>query len=264
MKICVVFWCFLAHMDQKKIQKIFHQQHPQLPSTGAINWLLVLWSQNSIFLVLGLNPRTRNCYLWDQMLSSNPIFGLCRELMSLQLMLLPNLTQNKKVFYHQIPEEGIRGSGINPRVHKMLFWVRSQYSEGSYCGLWDHFQNPFFRRWDQFQILIGTSHFTWVWFGIHLFCLLWDWKVWSIYLLVCCPSWSVLMNIEEDSAKLFALNPPVRHFSAQTDVTDKHSLMTLEFMKVFNSDALITYRNYTWVAKIRRVSMEKRVCKDLK
>ena len=125
-------------------------------------------------------------------------------------------------------------------------------------------RTPFFRRWDQFQILIGTSHFTWVWFGIHLFCLLWDWKVWSIYLLVCCPSWSVLMNIEEDSAKLFALNPPVRHFSAQTDVTDKHSLMTLEFMKVFNSDALITYRNYTWVAKIRRVSMEKRVCKDLK
>ena len=193
-----------------------------------------------------------------------PTISPCRELIGLWPMLLPNLTQNKDVFYHEIPEESIWGSGINPRVHKMLFWVRSQYSEGSYCGLWDHFQNPFFRRWDQFQILIGTSHFTWVWFGIHLFCLLWDWKVWSIYLLVCCPSWSVLMNIEEDSAKLFALNPPVRHFSAQTDVTDKHSLMTLEFMKVFNSDALITYRNYTWVAKIKRVSMEKRVCKDLK
>ena len=157
-----------------------------------------------------------------------------------------------------IPESIKCCSGIGPSIlrdqsHNSILWTLGSLPEPL-----------FFRRWDQFQILIGTSHFTWVWFGIHLFCLLWDWKVWSIYLLVCCPSWSVLMNIEEDSAKLFALNPPVRHFSAQTDVTDKHSLMTLEFMKVFNSDALITYRNYTWVAKIRRVSMEKRVCKDLK
>ena len=30
-------------------------------------------------------------------------------------------------FYHQIPEERICGSGINPRVNKMLFWERAQY-----------------------------------------------------------------------------------------------------------------------------------------
>ena len=42
--------------------------------------LLVLWSQNSIFLLLGLDPRTRNSYLWDLMLSSNPISSPCGEL----------------------------------------------------------------------------------------------------------------------------------------------------------------------------------------
>ena len=60
--------------------------------------LQVLWSQTSNFLVLGLDPITRNCYLWDQMLSSNPMSSPCVELMGLQPMLLPNLTQNKEVF----------------------------------------------------------------------------------------------------------------------------------------------------------------------
>ena len=57
--------------------------------------LLVLWSQNSIYLVLGLNPRTKNCYLWDQTVSSNPISSPCGELMGLRPMLLPNLTHVK-------------------------------------------------------------------------------------------------------------------------------------------------------------------------
>ena len=30
-----------------------------------------------------------------------------------------------------IKEERIGGSGNNPRIHEMLFWDRSQYSEGS-------------------------------------------------------------------------------------------------------------------------------------
>ena len=46
--------------------------------------LLVLWSQNSIFLVLGLDPRTRNCYFSDQIISSNPFSSPCRELMGLR------------------------------------------------------------------------------------------------------------------------------------------------------------------------------------
>ena len=73
--------------------------------------LLLLWSQNSIFLVVGLNPWIRNCYLWDQMLSSNPISSPCGELMGLWPMLLPNLTQNKEVF---LPS--------NPRGKNLRFW----------------------------------------------------------------------------------------------------------------------------------------------
>ena len=84
-----------------------------------------LFIRNSIFLVLGLNPRTRNCYLWDQMLSSNPIFGLRRELMSLQLMLLPNLTQNKKVFYHKISEENLRFWELIPESIKCYSGIGS-------------------------------------------------------------------------------------------------------------------------------------------
>ena len=73
--------------------------------------LQVLRSQNSIFLVLGLDTRTRYCYLWDQMLSSNTISSPCRELMGLQPMLLPKLTQNKEVF---LPS--------NPRGKNLGFW----------------------------------------------------------------------------------------------------------------------------------------------
>ena len=66
--------------------------------------------------------------------------------MDLKPMLLPNLTQNKEVFYHKIPEEWICGSRINPRVLKMLFLDRSQYS--TYCWFWDHAQNPIvFDNW---------------------------------------------------------------------------------------------------------------------
>ena len=58
-----------------------------------------------------LDPRTRNCYLWDQMLSSNPISSPFGELMGLWPMLLPNLTQNKEVF---LPS--------NPRGKNLRFW----------------------------------------------------------------------------------------------------------------------------------------------
>ena len=34
--------------------------------------------------------RTRNCFLWDLMPSSNPISSTCGELMGLRPMLLPN------------------------------------------------------------------------------------------------------------------------------------------------------------------------------
>ena len=116
------------------IKKWGSETNPRVPKIMVRDQslrLLVLWSKNSIFLFLGLDPRTRNCYLWDQILSSNPISSSCGELMGLWPMLLPNLAQIRKYSYHQIPEEGIWGSGINPRVHKMLFWDRSQYSDGS-------------------------------------------------------------------------------------------------------------------------------------
>ena len=123
--------------------------------------LLLVWSQNSICLVLGFYPRTWNSWHWDKMISSNPISSPCGELMGLRPMLWPNLTQNKEV---QIPVERIWGSGIDPRVNKMLFWDRSQYSDGSVpqqhivdSGI--NPRTPFFWRWDWSQTLIGTSHF---------------------------------------------------------------------------------------------------------
>ena len=113
------------------------------------------------FMDSGINPRTWNSYHWDQMISSNPTSSPCGELMGLRPMLKPNLTQNKEV---QIPVERIWGSGIDPRVNKMLFWDRSQYSEGSVpqqhivdSGI--NPRTPFFWRWDWSQTLIGISHF---------------------------------------------------------------------------------------------------------
>ena len=100
--------------------------------------LLVLWSQNSIFLVLGFDPRTRNCYLWDQMLSSNTISSSCGEPMGLRPMLLPNLNQNKEVFFtiksqrkELVPEFIKCCSGIDPSILRDQFLIQILWTLGS-------------------------------------------------------------------------------------------------------------------------------------
>ena len=65
----------------------------------------------------GLDPRTRNCNLWDQILCSNPFSNSCGDFMGLWPIVLPNLTQNKEVF---LPS--------NPRGKNLRFWDQSQSS----------------------------------------------------------------------------------------------------------------------------------------
>ena len=95
--------------------------------------------------LLGFNPITTNCYLWDQILSSKPISCPCGELMGLWHMLLPNLTKIIKVFTIKsqrkefevlglIPESIKCCSGIGPSIlrdqsHNSILWTLGSLPE---------------------------------------------------------------------------------------------------------------------------------------